>query len=84
VRRPITSQFHVIDKLKGAYFVPRKKYRIIGLPEDLYLQCEEIVKSGRHGYASVSELVKDATRRRLEELRGSFRRIKLEEETEQD
>jgi len=45
---------------------------MIGLPEDLYLQCEEIVKSGRHGYSSVSELVKDGVRRRLEELRRYF------------
>jgi len=34
---------------------------MIGLPETLYLQCKEIVNSGRHGYASVSELVKDGT-----------------------
>jgi len=47
----------------------RKRYRIIGLPEDLFLQCEEIVKSGRYGYVSVSELVKDGVRRRLEELK---------------
>jgi len=47
----------------------RKKYRMIGLPEDLYLRCKEIVDSEEHGYASVSEMVKDATRRRLEELR---------------
>jgi len=46
---------------------------MIGLPEDLYLQCEEIVKSGRHGYSSVSELVKESVRRRLEELRRYFR-----------
>ena len=52
--------------------MPRKKYRMIGLPEDLYLQCEEIVRSGRHGYSSVSELVKDGVRRRLEELRRFF------------
>jgi len=52
--------------------LPRKRYRMIGLPEDLYLQCEEIVKSGRHGYSSVSELVKDGVRRRLEELRRYF------------
>jgi len=45
---------------------------MIGLPEDLYLQCEEIVKSGKHGYSSVSELVKDGVRRRLEELRRYF------------
>jgi hypothetical protein len=48
--------------------MPRKKYRMIGLPEDLYLQCEILVKQGTHGYTSVSELVKDGTRRRLEEL----------------
>ena len=53
--------------------MPRKRYRMIGLPEDLYLQCEEIVKSGRHGYSSVSELVKESVRRRLEELRRYFR-----------
>ena len=41
---------------------------MIGLPEDLYLQCKKIVESGKHGYSSVSELVKDGTRRRLEEL----------------
>ena len=52
--------------------MPRKKYRMIGLPEDLYLQCEEIVKPGKHGYTSVSELVKDGTRRRLEELKRFF------------
>ena len=52
--------------------MPRKKYRMIGLPEDLYLQCEEIVRSGRHGYSSVSELVKDGVRRRLEELKKFF------------
>ena len=46
---------------------------MIGLPEELYLQCEEIVKSAKHGYASVSELVKDGTRRRLEELKEFFR-----------
>lgn len=63
--------------------MPRKKYRMIGLPEDLYLQCEKIVKSGKHGYASVSELVKDGTRRRLEELQKSFQRIKREEGAEQ-
>jgi len=45
---------------------------MIGLPEDLYLQCEDIVKSGKHGYASVSELVKESVRRRLEELREYF------------
>jgi len=46
----------------------RKRYRTVALPEDLYLKCEEIVKSGKLGYSSVSELVKDAVRRRIEEI----------------
>jgi Arc/MetJ-type ribon-helix-helix transcriptional regulator len=41
---------------------------MIGLPEELYLKAEEIVKTGKQGYASISEFVKDAVRRRLEEL----------------
>lgn len=60
--------------------MPRKKYRMIGLPEDLYLQCEEIVKLGKHGYTSISELVKDGTRRRLEELKEFFQYAKREKE----
>jgi len=41
---------------------------MIGLPEELYLEAERIVEAGKYGYASVSELVKDAVRRRLEQL----------------
>ena len=41
---------------------------MIGLPEELYLEAERIVRTSKHGYASVSEFVKDAVRRRLEEL----------------
>lgn len=48
--------------------MPRKKYRMIGLPEELYLEVERIVDAGKYGYASVSEFVKDAVRRRLEEI----------------
>ena len=50
--------------------MPRKKYRMVGLPEELYKRCEAIVNSGKYGYTSVSEFVKDAVRRRLEELEG--------------
>jgi Arc/MetJ-type ribon-helix-helix transcriptional regulator len=49
---------------------------MIGLPEDLYLQCEAIVKSEKHGYASVSEIVKESVRRRLEELNEYFQKRK--------
>ena len=48
--------------------LPRKKYRMVGLPEELYAEIEKIVIAGRYGYASISEFVKDAVRRRLEEL----------------
>ena len=41
---------------------------MVGLPEELYAEVEKIVTTGRYGYASVSEFVKDAVRRRLEEL----------------
>ena len=60
--------------------MPRKKYRMIGLPEDLYLQCAGIVKSGRHGYASVSEIVKESVRRRLEELTEYFQPTEKEKD----
>jgi len=41
---------------------------MVGLPEDLYVQVEQIAKTGKLGYTSVSEFVKDAVRRRLEEI----------------
>ncbi len=47
----------------------RKKYRTVGLPETLYLECERVVREGLYGYSSVSEFVKDAVRRRLEEIK---------------
>jgi hypothetical protein len=49
-----------------------KKYRTIALPNVLFLRCEKVVKSNRFGYASVTELVKDGTRRRLAELEREF------------
>jgi Arc/MetJ-type ribon-helix-helix transcriptional regulator len=41
---------------------------MIGLPEELYLEAEKIVKTGKYGYTSISEFVKDSVRRRLEQL----------------
>ncbi len=41
---------------------------MIGLPEEFYLEAERIVRTGKQGYASTFEFVKDAVRRRLEEL----------------
>ncbi len=46
----------------------RKRYRTVALPEELYEKVEEIVRRGKLGYSSVSEFVKDAVRRRLEEI----------------
>jgi hypothetical protein len=38
---------------------------MIGLPEELYLKAKKtIVKTGKYGYSSISEFVKDAVRRR--------------------
>jgi len=36
--------------------------------EELYVEVERIVDSGKHDYASISEFVKNAVRRRLEEI----------------
>ena len=49
--------------------MPRRRYRTIAIPEDLYEKCEQVVKSGDLGYSSVSEFVKEAIRKRLEELK---------------
>jgi Arc/MetJ-type ribon-helix-helix transcriptional regulator len=43
----------------------RKKYRNISVPEELYRKLEELVKSRRGGYVSVSDVVKDAIRELL-------------------
>ena len=45
-----------------------KVYRHVSLPEDLVKRIEEIIKNEKYGYQSIAEFVKDAIRRRLEEL----------------
>ena len=42
-----------------------KRYRNVSLPEELYEMIEELVKSNKGGYVSVSEAVKDAVRELL-------------------
>ncbi len=42
-----------------------KRYRNVSLPEELYEKTEELVKSRRSGYVSVSDAVKDAVRELL-------------------
>ncbi len=50
--------------------MPKKKYRYhtINLPISLAEKIEEVIASGRHGYTSIPEFVKDAVRRYLREL----------------
>ena len=38
------------------------------MPEELYVVVEELIKSGKGGYASVGEFVREAVRARLREL----------------
>ncbi len=42
-----------------------KRYKNVSLPEELYLKLEELVKSDKSGYVSVSDAVKDAVRELL-------------------
>ena len=44
----------------------RVVWKTTAIPEDLYKMVESLARS--HGYTSVSEFVKDAVRRRLEEI----------------
>ncbi len=48
--------------------MPRKRYGTISLPQELLDRIEEVVDSGKFGYASASEFVKEAIRERLREL----------------
>ncbi|RLI75667.1 CopG family transcriptional regulator [Archaeoglobales archaeon] len=45
------------------------KYRTIRLPKDLVAEIEELIKDKSLGYVSKADFVKDAVRRRLEELK---------------
>jgi len=42
-----------------------KRYRNVSLPEELYQKVEELVKSKKAGYVSVSDAIKDAVRELL-------------------
>jgi hypothetical protein len=49
----------------------KKSYITVAFSKDLYDQITEFLhKDKRHGFVSVSEFLKDAARRRLEELRS--------------
>lgn len=48
----------------------RKNYRSVKIPEELVVEIENIIKTrGELSYKSKSEFVKDAVRRRLEEIK---------------
>jgi hypothetical protein len=53
---------------KHRWLLGRKRYRTVSIPEELYATIDEIVKSGRGGYASVGEFIKEAARNKLREL----------------
>ena len=44
------------------------KYHTVNLPDTLAKLIEEVVKSGKHGYTSIPDFVKEAVRRYLREL----------------
>lgn len=43
-------------------------YRSLRIPENLVAKIEKMIGKEERGYASISEFVKDAIRRRLEEI----------------
>jgi len=50
--------------------MPRKKYRYhtVNLPKILADKVSEAIVSGKHGYHSIPDFVKEAVRRQLREL----------------
>ena len=42
-----------------------KRYKNVSIPEELYVKLEELIKSKKAGYVSVSDAVKDAIRELL-------------------
>lgn len=48
----------------------RRKYMTVSLPLELIEEIDQIIRAG-HGYESRPEFIKDAIRRRLEELKRS-------------
>jgi metal-responsive CopG/Arc/MetJ family transcriptional regulator len=52
---------------------PESRWKTIQLPEELLRRVDELVKRPELGYTSRAELVKDAVRRRVEELEALLR-----------
>ena len=55
------------------------KYRSIRLPEELLDEVEKEVKSGKKGYKSIAEFVKDAIRVKLLQMEFAKKRDEKEE-----
>jgi len=49
-------------------------YRTIRLPKELVEEIEELIKDKSLGYTSRADFVKDAVRRRIEEIKKSYRK----------
>jgi len=48
--------------------MPKTSYRSLRIPETLVSKIEKVIEDEELGYSSISEFVKDAVRRRLEEI----------------
>ena len=46
----------------------KKRYHTINVPIPLAEKIEEVITSGKHGYNSIPDFIKEATRRYLREL----------------
>jgi len=53
--------------------MPKTSYRSLRIPETLVARIEKVIENEELGYSSISEFVKDAVRRRLEEIAKSGR-----------
>ena len=47
---------------------PKYKYHTVNMPLVLAEEIEEVIASGKHGYTSIPDFIKEATRRYLREL----------------
>ncbi len=44
------------------------RYRSVRLPEELIEEIEKVIRSGKHGYKSIAEFIKEAVREELREV----------------
>mgnify|MGYP000586632945 FL=1 len=50
--------------------MPRAVYKTISIPEEMFNEIERVIKVRQDlGYQTVTEFIKDAIRRRLEEIK---------------